>query len=99
MPTDTLFLSAGWLFIASLVAALAIYRTILALHEHQFLKFGPARAASVDSNMSARLGSVNRYGIFLTIAMVIYSVGFAIVLAEQTLQAVVDSFARLFVFF
>jgi hypothetical protein len=31
--------------------------------------------------------------------MAIYSVGFAIVLAEQTLKAVVDSFARLFVFF
>jgi hypothetical protein len=90
-------MSVGWLFIASLVAFLAIYRTMLALHQHRLPRLGTAHADSLDS--VTRMENLDRWGIFLTIAAIIYSVGFAIVLAEQVVKAVIDRIAPMFEFF
>ena len=93
MPTDTLLLSTGWLFIASLVAFLAIYRVSLAVHEHYRLKVG---THAMDSRMSARIESLDRFGIFLTVAAILYTIVFVFVLAELVLNSAIDSIARLF---
>jgi hypothetical protein len=87
MPRDTLLLSAGWVFIATLVAALAVYR-----------KLKPAHANSLHSRMHAGIESIDCLGAFLTITAIIYTIVFAFILTDQVLTSVVERIARAFSF-
>jgi hypothetical protein len=67
---------AGWVALACAVAALAIYRKRISIHEDDMLHVRDSEAARISeqANTAQRLDVIDRWGKLLTVIVAVYGV-------------------------
>ena len=73
---NTILLITGWILVMASTAVLLRYRLLLRHYDRQLLRWTPEHPNSLHAALQNRMALIDRWGVSLTIAIVLYTVMF-----------------------
>jgi hypothetical protein len=73
MMRDTILLITGWILVVASTAVLLRYRLLLRHCDRQVLRWDPEHPNSLHAALQSRMTRIDRWGVSLTIAIVVYA--------------------------
>ena len=88
MMRDTILLITGWILVVVSTAVLLRYGLLLRHYDRQRLRWAPDRGDPLHAALQNRMTLIDRWGVSLTVAIVLYTALFVI-------YSLYQSFARI----
>ena len=87
MLRDTILLVTGWILVVASTAVLLRYRLLLRHYDRQLLRWTPDQPNPLHAALQNQMTVIDRWGVSLTVAIVVYAVLFVV-------YSLYQSFAR-----
>lgn len=92
---DTILLLTGWILVVASTAMLLRYRLLLRHYDRQLLRWAPDHPNPLHAALQNRMALVDRWGVSLTIAIVVYAVLFVIYWLYQSFAEIAHAILEL----
>jgi hypothetical protein len=93
--SGSILLAAGWILVVAGTAMLLTYRLLLRHYDRQLLRFAPDSPNPLHAALQNRLTLIDRWGVSLTIGIVLYTVLFLVYLLYESLDRVAQALLHL----
>jgi hypothetical protein len=93
--SSSILLITGWVLMVASTALLLKYRLLLRHYDHQLLKWGADDHGPFRVILQHRTTLIDRWGVSLTVGLVLYTVLFLVYLLYQSLERIAESLFRL----
>jgi hypothetical protein len=93
--SGSLVLITGWILVVAATATLLTYRLLLRHYDRQLLRFAPDSPNPLHAALHDRMALIDRWGVSLTIGIVLYTVLFLVYLLCQSLESVAQALLHL----
>lgn len=94
VPHDSLAFFVGGALLLATILTLAVDRYVLSRYDHLLFPTDATSSVPLHRKLRTRMRKMDRWGVFLTIGLVIYGVAFAVYLAIQLYEAIIESVFR-----
>ena len=93
--SGSLVLITGWILVVAATATLLTYRLLLRHYDRQLLRFEQDSSNPLHAALQNRMTVIDRWGVSLTIGIVLYTVLFLVYLLYQSLESVAQALLHL----
>jgi hypothetical protein len=93
--SGSLVLITGWMLVVAATATLLTYRLLLRHYDRQVLRFEQDSPNPLHAALQNRMTVIDRWGVSLTIGIVLYTVLFLVYLLYQSLESVAQALLHL----
>jgi len=93
--SGSLALLSGWILVVAATTTLLIYRLLLRHYDRQLLRFEQDCPNPLHAALQNRMTVIDRWGVSLTIGIVLYTVLFLVHLLYQSLESVAQALLHL----
>ena len=91
----TLLLITGWILVAAATVMLLRYRLLLRHYDQQLLRLARENPNSLHCALQNRMTLIDRWGVSLTLGIVLYTILFLVYLLYQSFERIAHALLRL----
>lgn len=93
--SGSILLITGWILVVAATAMLLTYRLLLRHYDRQLLRLAPDIPNPLHAVLQNRITAIDRWGVPLTIGIVLYTVLFLVYLLYQSFERVAQTLLHL----
>jgi hypothetical protein len=94
IPRDSLFFFAGGTTLFATLATIALDRYVLTRYEHQLFRWDPGCASPLHLRLKGKIHNLDRWGLFVTIGLMLYSLLYAGYLVARISEEVLNDLLK-----
>jgi len=95
MMRDTILLVTGWILVMAATVLLLRYRLLLGRYDRQIVKWLPDHPNPLHAALQSRMALIDRWGISLTITIILYAALFVIYSLYQAFARIAHAILEL----
>ncbi len=93
--TGSFLFITGWVLVLGSITILLRYRLLLRHFEQHLARLAPGHQTPLDTSLKNRMTLIDRWGISLTIGMILYTILFPIYLLYRSFEQIAQDLLRL----
>jgi hypothetical protein len=90
IPSGSLIFFCGGVLLLATLATLLVDRYLLSRYEHLLFPADPGCAVPLHARLHQRVHSLDRWGLFLTVGLILYSLIYGVYLAVRIYEAIIE---------